>query len=85
MEHSLLWSAESARSLIVFSSAQAMGTTFYYCGTQGMGLRAKLTQNLILGNLLQAFNEGFVMSTKAVSLQNLCWKSSIIALPAPAS
>ena len=30
-----------------------------------MGLRAKLTQNLILGNLLQAFNEGLVLSTKA--------------------
>jgi 3-hydroxyisobutyrate dehydrogenase-like beta-hydroxyacid dehydrogenase len=44
---------------------EAMGKTFYYCGEQGMGLRAKLTQNLILGNLLQAFNEGFVMSTKA--------------------
>ncbi len=44
---------------------EAMGKSFYYCGEQGMGLRAKLTQNLILGNLLQAFNEGFVLSTKA--------------------
>ena len=44
---------------------EAMGKSLYYCGPQGMGLRAKLTQNLILGNLLQAFNEGFVLSTKA--------------------
>jgi len=44
---------------------EAMGKSIYYCGLQGMGLRAKLTQNLILGNLLQAFNEGFVLSTKA--------------------
>jgi 3-hydroxyisobutyrate dehydrogenase-like beta-hydroxyacid dehydrogenase len=44
---------------------ESMGKTLYYCGTQGTGLRAKLTQNLILGNLLQAFNEGLVLSTKA--------------------
>ena len=44
---------------------EAMGKLFFYCGPHGMGLRAKLTQNLILGNLLQAFNEGLVLSTKA--------------------
>ena len=44
---------------------RCMGKALYYCGPQGMGLRAKLTQNLILGNLLNAFNEGFVLSTKA--------------------
>ena len=44
---------------------EAMGKVLYYCGKSGMGLRAKLTQNLILGNLLQAFNEGLVLSTKA--------------------
>jgi 3-hydroxyisobutyrate dehydrogenase-like beta-hydroxyacid dehydrogenase len=44
---------------------EAMGKNLYYCGGSGMGLRAKLTQNLILGNLLQAFNEGLVLSTKA--------------------
>ena len=44
---------------------EAMGKQLYYCGESGMGLRAKLTQNLILGNLLQSFNEGFVLSTKA--------------------
>lgn len=42
-----------------------MGKEIYYCGKQGMGLHAKVTQNLILGNLLQAFNEGLVLSTKA--------------------
>jgi 3-hydroxyisobutyrate dehydrogenase-like beta-hydroxyacid dehydrogenase len=31
----------------------------------GMGLHAKLTQNLVLSNILQAFNEGIVLSTKA--------------------
>jgi 3-hydroxyisobutyrate dehydrogenase/2-hydroxy-3-oxopropionate reductase len=30
----------------------------------GMGLQAKLTQNLILSNLLMAFNEGMVLATK---------------------
>ena len=30
-----------------------------------MGLQAKLSQNMILGNLLQAFNESFVLATKA--------------------
>ncbi len=28
------------------------------------GLHAKVTQNLVLGNILQAFNEGLVLSTK---------------------
>lgn len=43
---------------------EAMGKALYYCGDQGMGLHAKVTQNLILGNILQAFNEGLVLSTK---------------------
>lgn len=51
---------ESIRPLLL-----AMGKKIYHCGAQGMGLHAKLTQNLILGNLLQAFNEGLVLSTKA--------------------
>lgn len=42
-----------------------MGTQFYYCGGQGAGLHAKLSQNLILSNLLEAFNEGMVLATKA--------------------
>lgn len=43
---------------------EAMGKQFFYCGGPGMGLQAKLTQNLILANILQAFNEGMVLSTK---------------------
>ncbi|RZU42521.1 NAD(P)-dependent oxidoreductase [Edaphobacter modestus] len=43
---------------------ETMGKALYYCGEQGMGLHAKVTQNLVLGNILQAFNEGLVLSTK---------------------
>src|ERR1700691_2551675 len=70
---------------------EAMGKTLYYCGKSGMGLRAKLTQNLILGNLLQAFNEGLVLSTKAGVdpelmldiLNNSAARSGLIAIKAP--
>ncbi len=41
-----------------------MGKRLYYCGGPGMGLQAKLTQNLILSNLLMAFNEGMVLAAK---------------------
>lgn len=44
---------------------EPMGKQLFYCGANGMGLNAKLTQNLILSNILQAFNEGIVLSTKA--------------------
>jgi 3-hydroxyisobutyrate dehydrogenase/2-hydroxy-3-oxopropionate reductase len=44
---------------------EPMGKKLYYCGGPGMGLHAKLTQNLILSNLLQAFNEGMVLAAKA--------------------
>ncbi len=43
---------------------QVMGKTFFFCGSAGNGLQAKLTQNLILANIMQAFNEGIVLSTK---------------------
>jgi len=70
----------------------AMGKLLYYCGGPGMGLRAKLTQNLILGNLLQAFNEGLVASTKAgvdpelmlEILNNSAARSGLISAKAPA-
>jgi 3-hydroxyisobutyrate dehydrogenase-like beta-hydroxyacid dehydrogenase len=70
----------------------AMGKSLYYCGESGMGLRAKLTQNLILGNLLQAFNEGLVLSTKGGVdpalmldiLNNSAARSGLIAAKAPA-
>jgi len=44
---------------------EAMGKQLYYCGASGQGLHVKLSQNLILGSLLQAFNESFVLATKA--------------------
>ena len=47
-----------------------MGKQLYYCGGPGMGLHAKLTQNLILSNILQAFNEGMVLATKAGSIRS---------------
>ena len=70
---------------------EPMGKRLYYCGGPGMGLHAKLTQNLILSNLLQAFNEGLVLSTKAgVSpelmldiLDNSAAKSGLISFKAP--
>jgi 3-hydroxyisobutyrate dehydrogenase/2-hydroxy-3-oxopropionate reductase len=68
-----------------------MGKQFYYCGGAGMGLQAKLTQNLILANILQAFNEGFTLSTKAgldpqlmlEIINNSAAKSGVIAYKAP--
>lgn len=70
---------------------EAMGKKLYYCGGPGLGLHAKLTQNLILSNLLQAFNEGLVLSTKAGVdptlmldiLDNSAAKSGLIAFKAP--
>jgi len=43
---------------------EPMGKRLFYCGGPGMGLQAKLTQNLILCNLMMAFNEGMVLATK---------------------
>jgi 3-hydroxyisobutyrate dehydrogenase-like beta-hydroxyacid dehydrogenase len=70
---------------------EAMGKKFYYCGGPGLGLQAKLTQNLILANLMQAFNEGIVLSTKGGIapelmldiLDNSAAKSGLIAFKAP--
>ncbi len=70
---------------------EPMGKLLYYCGPHGMGMHAKLTQNLILSNLLQAFNEGLVLSTKAgvdpklmlEILDNSAAKSGLIAFKAP--
>jgi 3-hydroxyisobutyrate dehydrogenase/2-hydroxy-3-oxopropionate reductase len=70
---------------------EPMGKRLYYCGGHGMGMHAKLTQNLILSNLLQAFNEGLVLSTKAGIepelmldiLDNSAAKSGLIAFKAP--
>lgn len=71
---------------------EQMGTQFYYCGGHGAGLHAKLSQNLILSNLLQAFNEGMVLCTKAgvdpemmlEILNNSTARSGFVAAKAPA-
>jgi len=70
---------------------EAMGKKIYYCGGPGMGLQAKLSQNLILSNLLQGFNEGMVLATKAgvdpqlmlEILTNSAAKSGLIDFKAP--
>ncbi len=70
---------------------EIMGKQFYFCGGPGMGLHAKLTQNLVLCNILQAFNEGLVLATKAgvdpelmlKILENSAAKSGLISYKAP--
>jgi len=68
-----------------------MGKKIYYCGPAGMGLQAKLTQNLVLSNILMAFNEGMVLATKGGMdpklmleiLDNSAAKSGLINYKAP--
>jgi 3-hydroxyisobutyrate dehydrogenase/2-hydroxy-3-oxopropionate reductase len=70
---------------------EVMGKKLYLCGGAGTGLHAKLTQNLVLSNILQAFNEGIVLSTKAGIepklmldvLTNSAAKSGLIDYKAP--
>lgn len=70
---------------------EVMGKKIFYCGSAGMGLQAKLSQNLILSNLLQAFNEGMVLATKGgvdpklmlEVLTNSAAKSGLIDFKAP--
>ena len=70
---------------------EPMGKRLYYCGGPGMGLQAKLTQNLILSNILMAFNEGMVLALKGgvdpklmlEILDNSAAKSGLIAYKAP--
>jgi len=70
---------------------EPMGKNLYYCGPSGMGLHAKLSQNLILSNMLQAFNEGMVLATKAgvkpelmyEILNNSAAKSGLVTFKAP--
>jgi 3-hydroxyisobutyrate dehydrogenase-like beta-hydroxyacid dehydrogenase len=70
---------------------EPMGKKFYYCGGPGMGLQAKLTQNLILCNILMAFNEGMVLAVKGGMdphlmleiLDNSAAKSGLINYKAP--
>lgn len=71
---------------------EIMGKRLYHCGPQGRGLHAKLTQNLILGNLMQAFSEGMVLAVKngvppALMfdiLDNSAAKSGLVSAKAPA-
>lgn len=70
---------------------EPMGKRLYYCGGAGLGLQAKLTQNLILSNILMAFNEGMVLAAKAGLdlplmldiLENSAARSGLIAYKAP--
>ncbi len=70
---------------------EVMGKRLYYCGSAGMGLQAKLTQNLILCNIAMAFNEGMVLATKGGIepklmldiLDNSAAKSGLISYKAP--
>ena len=70
---------------------EPMGKRLFFCGGPGMGLHAKLTQNLVLSNLLQAFNEGMVLAAKAgvdpelmlEVLDNSAAKSGLISFKAP--
>jgi 3-hydroxyisobutyrate dehydrogenase-like beta-hydroxyacid dehydrogenase len=70
---------------------EPMGKRIFYCGGPGLGLQAKLSQNLILSNILQAFNEGMVLATKGgvdpnlmlEVLTNSAAKSGLIDFKAP--
>lgn len=70
---------------------ELMGKTFYYCGGAGQGLQAKLTQNLVLACIMEAFAEGIVLATKGgISpelmleiLNNSAAKSGLISYKAP--
>jgi len=70
---------------------EPMGKNLYYCGGPGLGLQAKLTQNLVLSNILMAFNEGMVLATKGgvdpklmlEILDNSAAKSGLISYKAP--
>ena len=71
---------------------EPMGKSLYYCGGPGLGLQAKLSQNMILGNLLHAFNESLVLSTKGGVnpelmldiLNNSAARSGLVSIKAPA-
>lgn len=44
---------------------EIMGKLFFYCGGPGLGLRAKVTQNMVGAGIFQAFSEGLVLAQKA--------------------
>jgi 3-hydroxyisobutyrate dehydrogenase-like beta-hydroxyacid dehydrogenase len=68
-----------------------MGKNLFYCGGPGMGLHAKLSQNLVLASMMQGFVEGMVLATKAgvdpelmfQILDNSAAKAGLISYKAP--
>jgi len=44
---------------------QVLGKKHIYCGTHGLGLAAKLAQNVIQSTMVEIFCEGFVLASKA--------------------
>ncbi|HWB32205.1 MAG TPA: NAD(P)-dependent oxidoreductase [Acidobacteriaceae bacterium] len=72
---------------------EAMGKQLYYCGPAGMGLQAKLSQNMLLGSMLQAFIESFVLAAKAGVdpallldiVNNSAARSGMVSAKAPAA
>ncbi len=44
---------------------QVMGKKHIYCGSHGLGLTAKLSQNVIQSTMVEIFCEGFVLAAKA--------------------
>jgi 3-hydroxyisobutyrate dehydrogenase-like beta-hydroxyacid dehydrogenase len=70
---------------------EIMGKMFFYCGGPGMGLQAKVTQNMVGAGILQAFCEGMVLATKSGIapelmidiLENSAAKSGLASFKAP--
>lgn len=68
-----------------------MGKNLFYCGGPGMGLHAKLSQNLVLACMMQGFIEGMVLAAKAgvdpelmfQILDNSAAKAGLISFKAP--
>ncbi len=44
---------------------QVLGKKHIYCGAHGLGLAAKLAQNVIQSTMVEIFSEGFVLAAKA--------------------
>jgi 3-hydroxyisobutyrate dehydrogenase len=44
---------------------QLLGKRLIYCGQNGLGLAAKLAQNVIQSSMVEIFSEGFVLAAKA--------------------
>lgn len=70
---------------------ELMGKNFYYCGEAGMGLRAKVVQNMVGAGILQAFCEGLVLAARAGVppqlmidiIENSAAKSGLASFKAP--